>query len=353
MKKLILTVALLILPRVVSGDFIGIASPTTYGTGPAPQGIFALGQTDDLTYEASDLNRSFIDGYAARCTWQHLDSGTADNSPVYDWTYIDNLFTTAATYGKKVTIYVWTAEPPAHVFVAHNGQAVDTYQPYISGAYRTCPVPWDQVALEDLARFYYDLANHQVSGTAVKNRPELVGVRTDFLGLKGLRDTDQIMVNDPAYSRSTFISAVLQSIHASVDVFNANTPIMLEVHNMYDATSDPRLDTATLSAILGEFGNRVTVFTENWNSVNPTGQTLTNHQQMMAGGSRSGYQAVGVFGTLSDANAAWNYGMSVGRPRYLEIYHSDITNTEIQPEFARWQWIVKTWSEAGAIYGVQ
>jgi len=310
-------------------EFINFPSLPSFPLTSCPIGVVMLGQMNSLLQQPNS-DKTFLDGYAPRVTWMFLDTGTVDDTPIYDWTYIDALFTNAAaqTNNHKVMLYVWTAEPPAHVFVAHGGVSVDTYIPYISGAYHTCPVPWDAVALNDLARFYYDLANHLIGGVALKNRPELAGIRSDFLGLKGLRDTGEVMVNDPAYVRAPFIAGILTSIQSCIDAF-PNIPIYIEMHAMYDATVSPRLDTATIDAIAARFDGisqpTVGVFTENLNTTIPdmVSQTGINYLHAISHRSDMGFQAVAVFGSAADMGTAIDFGFTNYGSRYFEIYRTN------------------------------
>ncbi len=311
------------------------------------KGIYMLGQFDSLTTQPYSL-QTFTDGYAARVTWRLLDSGTVANTPVYDWAYIDNLFTNAGSYGNKVTIYLSTSVTPDHVLIG-----ADTYTPLIANTQYTTPVPWDPVALADLDSFADALAAHTVGGVAVKNRSELAGLRITPIGLKGLDDegSPPRMVNDPAYTpggagRATFLAAVNTTLQSFVDAF-PGIPIYIEIQAFYDDTTSPRLDTATIDSIEAAFDGVpnpvVGFFAEVWSSTTPitAGQQGINLMHARSHGSPVLFQATHTWvdGSVEEQGMAFSFGHNPNTyfAHYFEVYRTDITDTGLSTMFEQWQ----------------
>jgi len=327
--------------------------PATPPGTPALAGLYMLGAMNVLTLQ-HDSDQTYLDGYAARVTWKGgtgdwaggLDTGTVDDTPVPVWTYIDTLFTDAAaqTNNHNIMLYVWTAEPPPHVLVhsAALGVDVDTYIPYVSNALRTCPVPWDPAALDDLEVFWAALAA-RIAGQA---HPEyLAGIRSDFLGLKGIRDLSDpavpgypILIHDANYDRTLFIAGILTSLHACADVF-PGIPIVYELHSMYDLAG--RVDTAIIDAVEAEFDGSpnpiIGVYAENWDVAGPSpaGQPGINLLHSRAHGSEVGFQALAPFASQADMEAALQFALLSYGCKFFEIYRA---NTEVYPEaLEKWQ----------------
>jgi len=299
-----------------------------------PTGVSLLGVLNSTTSLTNgNANHSWIDIYAARTTWQNLDTV---GSP-YDFTYIDAVVNGCEAINKKFTLCIHPSCAPAYVVSG----AGETYTPTIAGTACTTPVPWDSHAIGDLEAFVLALSNH-VTGAygALKSNPLLVGVRIGFMGLKGLdEDDNDIMVNLASYNRTDFTTGMLRTMHAWADAFPAKA-VFVEIEPFTDHTASPRLDSVLIDAFMTEFdgtpyqnmGVFIESMSENWPTVGSWPDVNLVHAR--SHGSWAGFQAVGVWGV--EPYSALKLCWSQYRSEYYELYNSDLNNGSFEASYVLW-----------------
>jgi hypothetical protein len=153
-----------------------IANLTSAAPPPGPCGIFAIGDTRHVVGEIGKFDYDFVAGYTLRVPWIDLetwDSGT--QSPVYDFTRIDNALEELRTRGKRMTLEIFISQVPNHVLTRSDTVTWNNPHPSFGGIQ---VVPWDNNALTAYAAFMQALSNHVVAGTSwrIADHPVLQSV---------------------------------------------------------------------------------------------------------------------------------------------------------------------------------
>lgn len=103
--------------------------------------VFALMDANDKTSQFDQyLKLSTVDGIAIRLSWDSIETSNG----VYDWTSINQAFTSAVSNKKKVTVHILSSiygKTPNWVYTA--GAASYTYGRFGTSSTNTDPVPWD------------------------------------------------------------------------------------------------------------------------------------------------------------------------------------------------------------------
>lgn len=309
-----------------------------------PHGIFYLGQLNTGPV-VSRLNHAWIDGFASRWTWTTLDVGVTN--PVYTFTDLLAAVSTAHAYKKKITICIHPITVPDYVYNA----TAEHYTCHVHpNDYPTVPI-WDYSAQQSYKAMLLALADSTVDGYHLRDHPALAGFRVGMIGMKGLDDGDNNLVDSAGYTREKFIQATIDVFHIIQNAF-PRTYIYLETGTMYDATASPRLDETTISSLSSEFdGSRFAhygVFIENLKGDNPAAlsQADVNLTLAIEGGSAQLCQACGIWvsGTICTFTAGDDTpvnGFNLAYPsygcKYYELYYQDLLNAPFEADFYTWQ----------------
>lgn len=324
-----------------------------------PTGIYAVGTT--VTPTASVLQKSFVDGWVTRLGWDEIETAQG----VYDFTNIDVTVAALQSSGKKLTLDIFATAVPAYIL---NQPGVSAYVAATAGGPVLTAVPWDATALARWDAFCQALSAHLVldskSGSmiALRDHPVLAHVRSEIVGLGGVRDNAGSLVAVGSYERTKFTNAALASIHAMVDRF-PNKFSFLPFFTMSDATKSPPLDQFLLDTFMAEFNAGATpklgFFQEDLACNNPTAlfafaiDTTKNRTFSM-------FQMIQSWinpfldpaftdpclspvpvnndrsASVSGPEVAIGYAYNTFGTRYFEIYPSDLEQPGFADEFTTW-----------------
>ncbi|OYW63343.1 MAG: hypothetical protein B7Y26_09315 [Hydrogenophilales bacterium 16-64-46] len=311
----------------------------------APKGIYLLGDGPDLA-SIPGLDQPFVDGYAWRIGWTSLDSGTS--APNYDFSLVDQAVAAVQAHGKKLTIALFVQDVPQYVRddAAQTWNAPGTRP----GTTVNTVVPWDDSAQAHHRTFLQALSNHEVHDTTVgaavrlRDHSALAQINAGILGLQGVRDVSNTLVQQPGFTREKFTDAMLESVRAVQDVFPAK-PTYVAFWGLDDG-QEPDYGDALLLSLLGEFdGVRrpvVGLFNEALRGDSPgpgyyQPASINGHFVML--------QACGSWtlhnlcnwtpGDDSPANG-FAYGHETFGTTYFEMYREDIENPAFASEFQQW-----------------
>ncbi len=339
-----------------------IASLASAAPPPGPCGIFALGDTRYVPGEIAKYDYDFVAGYTLRVPWIDLetwDSGT--QSPVYDFTRIDNALEELRTRGKRMTLEIFISQVPDHVLTRAGTVTWNNPNPNFGG---TQVVPWDSNALTAYAALMQALSNHVVAGTSwrIADHPVLQSVDAPIVGLQGLREVSGVLIAHPAYTRNLFIEAVVQSVRFSREAF-PNKYGFLALFLMEDSVSSPSLDDTILARLLTEFnqpGKPTLGFFQE--TLSDTGPSPAGVGALLAVSAPQAYTLLQALRPwtlnardngvrpaeiasatpLAGLERAWT---QFGAP-YVELYGADILNTANHAGLRRWSRFLRAVDDA-------
>lgn len=219
---------------------------------PGPAGIFVIGDTRPVAGEVAKFDFDFVSGYTLRIPWSELETwNAATQSPQYNFSRIDTTLEELRARGKRMTIEIFVSQVPDHVLVQPGVITWINPHPTQGGEQ---VVPWDSRALAAYRLMIQGLANHQVAGTGwrVAEHPALETVDAPIVGLQGLRELSNTLVNHPGYRREQFIQGVVESVAISRQAF-PNKFGFLALFAMDDGTAVPALDDAVYERLMTEF----------------------------------------------------------------------------------------------------
>ena len=331
----------------------GPAIPTaTAATIPGPAGIFVIGDTRAVPGEIAKFDFDFVAGYTLRVPWASLETWNATTqSPAYDFSRIDSALEELRARGKRMTLEVFIDTVPDYV-LALPGTVTWTNPHPTRGGIRV--VPWDANALAAYAALLQAMSNHVVAGTSwrIADHPTLQSVDASIVGLQGLRELSNTLVNHSDYTRHRFVDSVLAAIHLNRAAFPEKFGF-LALFLMEDGTPSPSLDDTILARLLAEFNQpgapTLGFFQE---TLSDTGPTTTGVGSLLA-------QASGETYILFQALRPWVLVPSDGGVRppeiasatplaglerawtqfhapYVELYGADILNTDNHAGLRRW-----------------
>ncbi|MCS6244463.1 MAG: hypothetical protein H2172_11485 [Opitutus sp.] len=347
---------------IIVFGFLFLAGLTSAAPPPGPCGIFALGDTRYVAGEIGKFDYDFVAGYTLRVPWTDLetwDSGT--QSPVYNFTRIDNTLEELRTRGKRMTLEIFISQVPSHVLTKAGTVTWNNPHPTFGG---TQVVPWDTNALTAYAAFMQALSSHVVAGTSwrIADHPVLQSVDASIVGLQGLREVSGVLVKHPAYTRDGFIEAVVQSVRLSREAFPGKYGF-LALFLMEDNVSSPSLDDTILARLLSEFnqpGKPTLGFFQE--TLSDTGPSPAGVGALLATASTQTY-------TLLQALRPWELNARDNGVRppeiasatplaglerawtqfsapYVELYGADIINTANHEGLRRWSRFLRSVDDA-------
>lgn len=217
-----------------------------------PAGIFVIGDTRPVAGEVAKFDFDFVSGYTLRVPWGDLESWNATTqAPQYDFSRIDTTIEELRARGKRMTLEIFVSKVPDYV-LALPGVATWTNPHPTQGGVQV--VPWDAKALLAYQAMIQALANHTVAGTSwrLAEHPTLESLDSPIVGLQGLRELSNTLVNHADYTRERFIQAVVDAVMSSRQAFPQKFGF-LALFAMTDATSSPVLDDAVYARLTTEF----------------------------------------------------------------------------------------------------
>ncbi len=189
-----------------------------------PAGIYALspGTRQPMPRLGNIRDYSFVDGYAWRVGWIDFETDSA----VYDFSPIDSAVSTLQALNQKLTITLFAKEIPPDIL--YRPEVLTYYAQVSSNSSDSIltAVPWDSTALSRWDSFCRALGNHRLpdaalggDSVALRDHSVLKQLNCSIVGLGGIRDLGNRLVNSAHYNRSLFINGSLRSIQSMLDQF--------------------------------------------------------------------------------------------------------------------------------------
>ncbi|MBI5709139.1 MAG: hypothetical protein HZC42_02390, partial [Candidatus Eisenbacteria bacterium] len=245
---------------------LGLGPRSAQAEFPRPRGIFALDSRNGTYRDANIRDYPFVAGYAWRTSWETLETSEG----AYDFSSIDHIIGRLQPLGKTLSIQI-TGEPP--YILEKPGVTTYTYTDKF-GQLKTRAVPWDSTLRARYRAFTRALGDHGIPNaeaggllTPLRDHPALyrllVGVG---IGIGWIREEGFELASFPGYTRSKFIDAIREGLHAVTDEF-PDKFASLGFWRVTDNTASPELWEELRTGLLAEFdGNtnpRVGFFMEN------------------------------------------------------------------------------------------
>jgi hypothetical protein len=326
----------------------GVAKVGAAPSGPA--GIYVIGDTRAVPGEIAKFDFDYVAGYTLRVPWADIETWNAGTqAPEYDFSRMDNALEELRARGKKMTLEIFIHKAPDYL-LDPPGIATWTNPHPTQGGVQ--PLPWDARALAAYRDMIQNLANHQVAGTSwrVTDHPALESVDASIVGLQGLRDLSNTLVNHPDYTRPKFIEAVVESLAINRVAFSGKYGFF-PMFRMSDNEAGTALDQAVHERLQTEFNvtgqPSLGYFQETLSDAGPRTDTLGAFLHAASGNTYVMFQALRPW-TLREGETvppevasgtpvtgirhAWrNY-----RSTYAEIYGADILNAANSDALRRW-----------------
>lgn len=295
------------------------------GSGEGPKGIYVVDDGDADFSKA--LAQSFVAGALVRVGWEKIE--TTDDS--FDFTLLCNKITTAHNLGKKVSLVNYVKAPSWLV------SQLPADQIWNSPLFGNQPLPWNELALTEMAEFIKAEANSTCGGYALKNHPALAQIDTPVLGIQSIR---QVPSN---YNLATLIDSILYSI----DVWHKEFAGTIN-HNFYTGLfplgSSVNDAVSIRDAILQYFPD-FNFFQETWTGSGPSGNlalpldpNVSNRKfsvMLQACGYWSNTTRIKCsFATSDTPQYAFDNVAADFNTKYLEIYPDDLLFPDYQDDWA-------------------
>lgn len=315
-----------------------------------PAGIFVIGDTRPVENEVAKFDFDFVSGYTLRVTWAELESWNATTqAPQYDFSRVDTTLEDLRARGKRMTLEIFVNKVPDYVLGLPGVTTWTNPHPSQGGVQ---VVPWDATALFAYQAMIQALANHPVAGTTwrVADHPTLESMDAPIVGLQGLRELSNTLVNHTDYTRERFIQGVADAVAYSRQAFPQKFGF-LALFAMTDATAVPALDDAVYARLVTEFNvpgkPSLGFFQETLSDIGPRPDTLGELLAAAAPNTYLLFQALRPWALregesrpaeiasatpITGLEFAWaNYGST-----YVELYGADILTTENAAGLRAW-----------------
>lgn len=320
---------------------VGLWAGGSASAGPAgPAGIYVIGDTRAVPGEIAKFDLDFVSGYTLRIPWSDIETwDEASQSPRYDFSRVAVALEDLRTRGKKMTLEIFIAKAPGYLL---NLPGIITWTNPHPAQGGIQPVPWEPRALAAYEAMVNGLANYQIPGTSwrVAEHPSLESVDSSIVGLQGLRDLSNSLVNHPDYSRAKFIQSVVDSVNISRSAFTGRHGF-LALFLMDDNQPGDPMDQEVLERLQLEFNvpgkPSLGFFQETLSDAGPRTDTLGSLLHTASDNTYIMFQALRPW-TLREGDAvppeiasgtpvtgirhAWRSYHST----YVEIYGGDILN---------------------------
>ncbi|MEO8615333.1 MAG: hypothetical protein ABI600_09345 [Luteolibacter sp.] len=318
---------------------------------PGPAGLFVIGDTHAVAGEVAKFDLDFVSGYTLRIPWKDIESWNPDTgAPAYDFSRIDSTLEDLRLRGKRMTLEIFVTQAPDYILADPGTGTWFNPNPQQGG---TQVLPWDANSLAAYHAMIQSLANHQVAGTTwkVAEHPALESVDAPIVGLQGLRELSNTLINLPGYQREAFIQSVVDAVTFSRGAFPRKFGF-LALFAMNDNNGGVRMDEAVYARLMSAFNQPNTpslgFFQETLSDTGPRADTLGALLKTASASTYVMFQALRPWvlrsgetrppeiasGTpVTGLNHAWtDYGST-----YVEIYGADILATTNAEPLRKWQ----------------
>lgn len=315
-----------------------------------PAGIFVIGDTREVPGEVAKFDFDFVSGYTLRVPWTDIETwNEAAQAPQYDFTRMDSTLEELRSRGKKMTLEIFITKAPSYLLEPPGIGTWTNPHPTQGGIQ---PLPWDVRALAAYQAMIQHLADHQVSGTSwrIADHPALESVDAPIVGLQGLRDLSNTLINHPDYTREKFIQSIVDALTINRMAFSKQNGF-LALFLMDDNEAGVSMDQAVCDRLQTEFNvpGKPTLgyFQETLSDAGPRTDTLGSLLHAAAPHTYIMFQALRPWtlrpgdpvppeiasgSPITGIRHAWrNY-----RSTYVEIYGGDILNTANTESLRAW-----------------
>jgi len=315
-----------------------------------PAAIYSLGNANPPGSTSNIRDLDFVSGFSQRIVWKEIETAAGQ----YDFSKIDEAVASLQAINQRLTLEVFNLEPPPHVLATVS-------ETWLNQQFNvTTAVPWDAAAQNAWNSFMRVLGDHLVAdasqgGALVRfaDHPTLETVLAPIVGLLSIRENSGTLVAKASYTRTTFIDAVAQSVHASRDVFADHFGFLgfFTMTDGQDASYGGKtLDTMLLERLRPEFNDpgqpTLGLFQENLSDALPaTGGVLGKN--LLAFG--EGYIMFQALTSWTNPVPGYEDEVASGNPKtglkfafdnygatYAELYVNDLDNTALSADLRTW-----------------
>ncbi|MEO5917333.1 MAG: hypothetical protein ABIS50_24100 [Luteolibacter sp.] len=217
-----------------------------------PAGIFVIGDTHAVVGEVAKFDLPHVAGYTLRVPWTDIETWNSSTQAVeYNFSRLDTTLEELRARGKRMTLEIFINKAPDYLMALPGITTWTNPNPNQGGVQ---PLPWDTLALAAYQAMITALANHTVPGTSwrVADHPSLESVDSSIVGLQGLRELSNTLVNHPGYTRARFSQAVVDSVTTSRSAFSGKFGFF-PIFAMSDNEAGIPLDQAIFERLQMEF----------------------------------------------------------------------------------------------------
>ncbi len=313
-------------------------------------GVYVLNKMEE-PFNPIGLNSSYVRGISPRVKWRTIEPVEGQ----YIWSYLDEVFQTAAQYNKKVILRVhpgvftpeWvyqagaqrvqrpggmrrsprkgrlSSNPDRRETSIDNEQGIPDGGSPVQDSPPSLPIPWDPVYLAKWTNFIDNLgkryrANPNLYAIAIAG-PTVTSVEFHLRGKE--RDWESF-----GYTPAKLLDAWKQCIDAYARAF-PNKAIVLNI--AFQILGNRELPQQIIDYGLRTYKNRLFI-QGNWLSANTSPERL-NIMLQFSKQTTVGFQMLGTANRVGNLRKAIENGLA-GGASYLEIYEFDVVNPEFRED---------------------
>lgn len=235
------------LPLLIACGLSNIHAATS-----GPAGIYVIGDTHAVPGEVAKFDFDYVAGYTLRVPWTDIETwNAATQAPQYNFSRMDSILEELRARGKKMTLEIFINKAPTYLLDPPGISTWTNPHPTQGGVQ---PLPWDVRALAAYQMMIQSMADHMVPGTSwrIADHPSLESVDASIVGLQGLRDLSNTLVNHPDYTRTKFIQSVVDAVAINRLAFS-NKYGFLALFLMDDNDAGISMDQAVYARLQTEF----------------------------------------------------------------------------------------------------
>ncbi|MEO7101373.1 MAG: hypothetical protein ABI162_18625 [Luteolibacter sp.] len=235
------------LPLLIACGLSNIRAATA-----GPAGIYVIGDTHAVPGEVAKFDFDYVAGYTLRVPWTDIETwNAATQAPQYNFSRMDSTLEELRARGKKMTLEIFINKAPTYLLDPPGISTWTNPHPTQGGVQ---PLPWDARTLAAYQLMIQSMADHVVPGTSwrIADHPSLESVDASIVGLQGLRDLSNTLINHPDYTRTKFIRSVVDAVSINRLAFS-NKYGFLALFLMDDNEGGISMDQAVYERLQTEF----------------------------------------------------------------------------------------------------
>ena len=314
------------------------------------QGVYVLNKMEE-PFNPTGLNSPYVRGISPRVKWRTIEPVEGH----YVWSYLDEVFQTAAQYNKKVILRVhpgvftpewvyqagaqrvqrpdgmgrsprkrrFSSNPDRRETSIDNEQGIPDGEPPVQDNLPSLPVPWDPVYLAKWTNFIDNLGkryrvNPNLYAVAIAG-PTVTSVEFHLRGKES--DWESF-----GYTPAKLLDAWKQCIDAYARAF-PDKAIVLNI--TFQILGNRELPQQIIDYGLRTYKSRLFI-QGNWLSATTSHERL-NIMQQFSKQTTVGFQMLGTANRVGNLRKAIENGLA-GGASYLEIYEFDVVNPEFRKD---------------------